>query len=310
MKAAQINEYGDASVIQLNEIPVPPISEGNVLVEVSAVSLNPFDSAVRSGYMKEMIPLVLPATIGGDIAGTITAISGSVENFSVGDRVYGQANVVAGSSGAFAEFAATSADHVGKIPANLDFKEASSLPLIGVSALQALTAHIKLQSGQKIFIHGGGGNIGMVAIQLAKHLGAYVAVTATGEAIESVTALGADEIIDFKHQDFTKILQNYDAVFDTVGGNDFTASFPILKPGGIAVSMAAHADEVVAKEHNVTAISQSTQVTTDMLNTLRQLIESGVITPRIGKVFPFEEIKEAFEARESGSVQGKIVLEL
>lgn len=310
MKAAQINEYGDASVIQINEVNEPIADEGQVLVSVKAVSLNPFDSSVRSGYMKEMIPLQLPATIGGDIAGTVSAVGTGVTEFTVGDNVYGQANVVAGDSGAFAEFAATAHSHVAKIPSNIDFNQASSLPLIGVSAIQALTSHLNLQSGQKIFVHGGAGNIGMVAIQLAKHIGAYIATTATGDGIEAATKLGADEVIDYKSQDFTKLLQNYDAVFDTVGGDDFTKSLHILKQGGIAVSMAGQADEAIASELGVEAIHQMTQVTTEMLNKLSELVEGGVVTPQIGKVFAFEQMKEAFEAREKGTVQGKVVVEL
>lgn len=310
MKAAQINEYGDASVIQINEIDRPPVNDGQVLIAVKAVSLNPFDSTVRSGYMKEMIPLQLPATIGGDIAGTVSVVGAGVTQFTVGDGVYGQANVVAGDSGAFAEFAATAQSHVAKTPSTIDFNGAASLPLIGVSAIQALKSHLNLQPGQKIFIHGGAGNIGMVAVQLAKHIGAYIATTATGEGIGAVTQLGADEIIDYKSQDFAKLLQNYDAVFDTVGGDDFTKSLQILKQGGIAVSMAGQADEAVASKLGVQAIHQMTQVTTEMLNELRELVEAGIVTPQIGKVFPIKQIKDAFEAREGGTVHGKIVVEL
>ncbi|MDN5275116.1 MAG: NADPH:quinone reductase Zn-dependent oxidoreductase [Candidatus Saccharibacteria bacterium] len=310
MKAAQINEYGDASVIQINEVSEPTISEGHVLVAVHAASLNPFDSTVRSGYMKEMVPLQLPVTIGGDIAGIVTAIGNDITHVAVGDKVYGQANVVAGDSGAFAEFAATASAHVAKMPASLDFNQAASLPLIGVSALQALTQHITLQAGQKIFIHGGAGNIGMIAIQVAKYIGAYIATTATGDDIEAATSLGADEVIDYKTQDFAKILEKYDAVFDTVGGDDFTRSLNILKPEGIAVSMAGRADETIAKGLNVQAISQMTQITTEMLTELSRLVEAGVITPQIGKVLPFSQIKEAFEARESGTIHGKVVVEV
>ena len=310
MKAAQINQYGDTSVVQINEVAVPTPTDDQVLVSVRAVSLNPFDSAIRNGYMKDAIPLQLPVTIGGDIAGTITAVGANVTHVTVGDNVYGQANVVAGDSGAFAEFAATATDHIAKMPTTLDFNQAAALPLIGVSALQALTQHIHLQSGQKIFIHGGGGAIGTIAIQLAKHLGAYIAVTATGDDIERVRNLGAGEVIDYKNQDFTKLLQNYDAVFDTVGGDDFTRSLSILHQGGIAVSMAGSADETIVKGLGVQAISQLTRVTTNMLDTLSKLVEAGAIAPHIGKIFPFEQIKEAFVARESAMIPGKIIVEL
>lgn len=310
MKAAQINEYGDASVIQINDIEKPSISEGQVLVEVHGASLNPFDTKIRAGYMKDAIPLQLPTTLGGDIAGVVAEVGEGVTNVTPGDKVYGQANVVAGNSGAFAEYAATKAGEVAQAPKNLDFLQAASLPLVGVSSLQALTTHINLQAEQKIFIHGGAGGIGTIAIQIAKNIGAYVATTATGDGIDIVKQLGADEIIDYKAQDFTEVLHGYDAVFDTVGGDDFNKSLAVLKSGGIAVSMAGQADDTTANELGVTAITQSTHVTTEALDALRQLVESDVVTPQVDKVFPLEQIKEAFTARESGTVKGKVVLEI
>jgi NADPH:quinone reductase-like Zn-dependent oxidoreductase len=199
---------------------------------------------------------------------------------------------------------------VAKSPANLNFNQAGSLPLVGVSALQALKHHIALSSGQKIFIHGGGGGIGTIAIQIAKSYGAYVATTVTGEAIERVKQLGADETIDYKAQDFVETLSEYDAVFDTVGGGDFDKSLSVLKKGGIAVSMTAHVNEARAGDLGITAISQSTHVTTAALNELTKLVEDGMVTPDIGEVFPLLQIKGAFEAREAGGVQGKIVIEI
>lgn len=310
MKAAQINEYGDASVIQINDIEKPSASEGQLLIEVHAASLNPFDTKIRAGYMKDAIPLQFPTTLGGDIAGVVTEVGEGVTNVATGDRVYGQANAVAGNSGAFAEYTATKASEVALAPERLDFTQAASLPLVGVSSLQALTTHINLQPEQKIFIHGGAGGIGTIAIQVAKNIGAYVATTATGEGIDVVKQLGADEVIDYKAQDFTEVLHGYDAVFDTVGGDDFNKSLAVLKSGGIAVSMAGQADDTTANELGVTAITQSTHVTTEALDALRQLVESDVVTPQVDKVFPFEQIKEAFEARESGTVKGKVILEI
>jgi alcohol dehydrogenase len=310
MKAAQINSYGDASVIQINEIEKPTVSEGKVLVEVYATSLNPFDTSVRAGYLKEMIPLQLPVTLGGDIAGVVSEVGVGVTNVSVGDKIYGQANIVAGNSGAFAEFAATSAGQVAKMPDNLDFQQAASLPLVGVSALQALKKHIGLQAGQKIFIHGGAGGIGTMAIQIAKHIGAYVVTTATGEGARLVKELGADEVIDYKEQDFMEVLHDLDAVFDTVGGDDFTRSFGVLKRGGIAVSMIAAVDEAKATEYGVVAVRQSTQVTSEQLDQLRTLVESGAVVPQIDKIFPLTHIVQAFESKENGTVNGKIVIQI
>jgi alcohol dehydrogenase len=310
MKAAQINEYGEPSVIQINDIEKPVVAPNKVLVEVHASSLNPFDSKIRQGYMKDSIPLQFPTTLGGDIAGIVTELGEGVTHLSVGDTVYGQANVVAGNSGAFAEFALTAADQVAKAPTNMDFAQAASLPLVGVSALQAIVHHINLQSGQKIFIHGGAGGIGTIAIQIAKHIGAYVATTATGEGVEYVTQLGADQVIDYKAQDFSQTLHDFDAVFDAVGGDDFDKSFGILKQDGRAVSMTAQPDKAKAAERGITAITQSTHVTTTALDELRALVEAGVVTPHIDKVFPLDQIQAAFTARENGTIRGKVVLQI
>jgi NADPH:quinone reductase-like Zn-dependent oxidoreductase len=227
MKAAQINEYGHADVIEVSDIAKPTLGEGQVLVEVHAASINPFDTIVREGHVAQMIKS-LPVTLGGDIAGVVTEVGSGVTEFAVGDKVYGQANAVAGNSGAFAEFAATAASQVGNMPANLSFVEAGAIPLTGESALQVITGHMKLAPGQKILIHGGAGGIGTVAIQIAKHLGAYVATTATGEGIQYVTDLGADEVIDYASQKFEDSVHDYDAVFDTVGGDTYVRSFGVL----------------------------------------------------------------------------------
>lgn len=309
MKAAQINEYGDQSVIVINEIDKPVVGSGQVLVEVHASSINPFDTAVREGYVKEMIPLQLPVTLGGDIAGVVVEVGEGVTNVAVGDKVYGQASAVAGNSGAFAEFAVTSASQIAKAPEGLDFKQSASLPLTGVSGWQALTQHIKLQPRQKIFIHGGAGGIGTIAIQIAKNIGAYTATTATGEGVDYVKQLGADEVIDYKTQDFAELLNGYDAVFDTVG-DDFTKTLTVLKKGGIAVSMIAQADEAKANALGVTALTQASQVTTTALDELSKLVDNGVVTAHVDKVFPLAQIKEAFEARETGKVLGKVVIEV
>lgn len=310
MKAARINEYGNAGVVQITEIDKPTVSEGQVLVEVRASSINPFDKTIREGYMKDAIPLELPVTLGGDIAGEVVEVGDGVDNFAVGDKVYGQANVVAGNSGAFAEFAAAKAGGLAVMPANLSYLEAASLPLVGVSALQALTEHINLQPGQKLFVHGGGGGIGSIAIQIAKNIGAYVATTATGEQIDMVKKLGADEVLDFKSEDFSTKLSDFDAAFDTVGGDEFVKTFAILKSGGTAVSMIAQPDEAKATELGITAMMQSTHVNTDRLNKLRDLIESGVVAPQVDKVFSLDDIQDAFKAKEEGMVRGKVVLRI
>jgi len=309
MKAAQISEYGDASVIHVNEVDRPTPSANQVLVRAYAASLNPFDSKIRDGVMKDVIPLKFPVTLGGDIAGEVVEIGDDVSNFAIGDRVYGQANTVAGNSGAFAEFVATKASQVAKAPEGLDYVQAAALPLVGVSVLQPLKQHINLQSGQRLFIHGGAGGIGSVAIQVAKHMGAYVATTATGDNIEYVKGLGVDEVVDYKAQDYGETLHDFDAAYDLVG-DDFSKVLTVLKRGGAAVSMVAEADEAQAKNLGVTALHQGTKVTTAVLDDLRQLVESKVIAPQVDQIFPLEQVQQAFIARETGGGRGKIVLKI
>jgi len=280
-----------------------------VLVEVHAASINPFDTIVREGYVRNMIKS-LPITLGGDVAGVVSEVGEGVADFAVGDKVYGQANVVAGNSGAFAEFAATMAGQLGKMPANLSFIEAGAIPLTGESALQVITEHMQLAPGQKILIHGGAGGIGTVAIQIAKHLGAYVATTATDDGIQYVKDLGADEVIDYKAQKFEDVVRDYDAVFDTVGGDTYTRSFAVLKKGGMIVSMVEQENAELASKHEVKAVHQFTKVSTDSLNELSKLIEDGVITVHVDKTYSLGQISQAFTDRESGTVRGKIAIEI
>lgn len=310
MKAAQINEYGDASVVRINDIDKPAAGEGQVLVEVYASSINPVDVAIRSGMMQQMAPLQFPATLGGDIAGVVSEVGAGVTTVAVGDRVYGQANAAFGNSGAFAEFAATAAGQVAKAPGNVGFNEAASLPLVGVSALQALTQHIKLSAGQKILITGASGGVGSLAVQIAKHLGAHVTATASGEGLELAKRLGADTVVDYKSQEVSELPKDFDAVFDNVGGDMFNATLRLLKPGGVGVSMIAQADENLVKELNVTALTQFTQVNTEALSELAGLVETGVVTPQVGRVFSLDDIAEAFRAKENDKVYSKVVIEI
>jgi len=306
MKAARIREYGGPEVVKVGEIDKPAAGRGQVLVEVHASSLNPFDSSVRRGQAQAAITS-LPITLGGDLAGVVAALGDGVSGLAVGDKVWGQASVVAGNSGALAEFAATSAGQVGRMPANLDFYEAASLPLVSVSAWQALVVHLELKAGQKLFVHGGAGGIGSVAVQLAAHLGAHVTATASGDDAAFVRGLGADTVVDYMREDFAR-LADFDAVFDTVGGDDFAKLLRLCKRGGRAVSMIAQIDEPRARELGVTAIRQSTKVTTAALDAVAKLVEDGVIAAQVTQTFALEQVADAFTARESGHARGKIVI--
>jgi NADPH:quinone reductase-like Zn-dependent oxidoreductase len=309
MKAAQIKQYGGPEVVEINEAAEKPaVGEGQVLVAVHASSINPIDWKVRRGYLQQMVPLQFPVTLGGDIAGTIAEVGENVIGFTIGDNVYGQASILGGGSGAYAEYATTKATQIAKMPEGLDFTDAAALPLTGLSALQVIEDHIHIQAGQKILIHGGAGGIGSIAIQIAKHHGAYITTTASKESAEYVKQLGADEVIDYKTQQFEDVVHDYDAVFDTVGGETYQKSFTVLKKGGIIVSMVEQPNEELAKKHEVTALMQMTKTTTESLTRLVQLVKDGVITVHIDKIFPLDQIQEAFTVQESGGVNGKIVV--
>lgn len=308
MKAAQISQYGHADQIKIVDVDKPTVSDGKVLIEVKAASINPFDSKVREGMLGDSFKL--PATLGGDIAGVVAEVGEGVQGIKPGDKVYGQAGVAGGASGAFAEFALTGEQQVALMPQNLDFLQAAAVPLTGLSALQVIQKHMQLQSGQKILIHGGAGGIGTMAIQIAKHLGAYVATTATGDGIAYVKNLGADEVIDYKTQQFDELLDGYDAVFDTVGGDTYQRSFKVLKKDGIVVSMLEQPNESLMQQYGVRAEYQQTRTNRADLDTLRGLIEQGAVTVHVDAAYPLDKAMEAFQAWENGSVKGKIVLQV
>lgn len=311
MKAAQINTYGGPEVIQIVEnISNPSPKQGQMLVEVYAGSINPIDWKIRAGYLQKMAPIVLPFTLGGDFAGKVTKVGEGVSEFKIGDEVYGQAIILNGGSGSFAQYVAANRTNTALKPKSVDFVEAAALPLVGASAVQALEEHIKLAKNQKILIHGGAGGIGHVAIQLAKVLGAHVATTVSAEDMDFAKSLGADEVIDYKTQNFEKILKDFDAVFDTVGGKITDASFNVLKKNGVIVSMVGQPNEDLAKQHGVIAIGQGTNTNTSHLRRVAKLVDSRKLKVEIDKVFPLEQVKEAFKYQEEVHPQSKVVLKI
>jgi NADPH:quinone reductase-like Zn-dependent oxidoreductase len=310
MKAAQITQYGDAGVVTISQdVPRPPAGKAAVLVEVHAASLNPADSFIRLGYMHKMMPLHFPATLGIDIAGVVVEADPGFGTIRTGDRVYGTASVMAGGSGAFAEYASAPAGTLAKAPTGLSFAEAAALPLAGVSALQALET-LKLPKGITLFIQGGSGGVGTFAVKMAKHLGARVVASCRGSAADYVTSLGADQVIDFEKVGFLESLRDCDAVFDTVGGEAYKASFAVLKKGGTIVSMGAQPDAELAAKFGVTAFGMRTDVTTARLDHLARLVNEGAMKVHLDRVFPLDKIRDAFVAREAGHLKGKIVLQI
>lgn len=309
MKAAQIDSYGDVTNIHITDIEKPTITDDQVLVEVSATSINPFDLTVLSGGAVSMAPLAFPATLGLDIAGKIVEIGANVTGFAIGDSVYGTANAMFGASGAFAEFAAANAGNIGRAPSNVSDTEAASFPTAGVSGLQAVDT-LNILSGQKLFIHGGAGGAGSIAIQVAKSRGAYVAATASTENSEFVKSLGADEVIDYKSQDYKEIVSDYDAVFTTVWSENISEVLLTVKDGGAAISLIGPFDDTQAAERNITASAQMTRVSTESLGELRQLVESGAVKPLVDKTFTLDTIKDAYTSLATDSIKGKIAIKI
>ncbi|MBI2611697.1 NADP-dependent oxidoreductase [Candidatus Gottesmanbacteria bacterium] len=311
MKAAQINSYGGIDVLEINEnAPKPSPTENQVLVEIYTTSINPIDYKIRKGYLKQFAPLNFPTTLGGDFAGRVVEVGEGVTNYKVGDEVYGTTIVLSGGSGAFAEMGVANTKNIALKPKSASYIEAAALPLAGSSALQGVEGHIKLKKGQRILIHGGAGGIGHLAIQIAKEKGAYVATTVSGDDKEFVKNLGADQAIDYKNENFAEVLKKFDAVFDTVGGETDNKSFIVLKTGGILVSMLGSPDETLAQKYSVTAIGQNTHTNKDHLNRLRELVDSNTFKVHVDKVFPLDQIKEAFKYQEEGHPRGKVVINI
>lgn len=312
MKSIQIKRYGGSEVVEINQ-STPALSDpsaGKVLVTVKAAGVNPADWKVREGYFQQMTPLQFPSTLGMDFSGVIEKVGEGVHGFKQDEEVYGDAAAIRGRSGAFAEMALANEDSIAHKPKTLSHEEAAGLPLVGVSAWQALVETIRLSGGQKILIHGGAGGIGSIAIQLAMRLGAYIATTVSTNDKEFVQQLGANEAIDYQTQTFEDLLHDYDAVFDTVGGETYTRSFKILKKGGIIVSMIEQPNQELMHRFGVKATSQFTKVNRDRLTRLAQWVDQNNIRVNIDRTFPLDEAGKALDYQRDIHPRGKIVLRM
>jgi NADPH:quinone reductase-like Zn-dependent oxidoreductase len=300
-------------VIEINQnTPLLNLSSEKILVDVKAAGVNPIDWKISEGYMKQMISLQFPSTLGMDFSGIIKEVSKdiSTEEYKQGDEVYGQASVTNGGTGAFAEIALTNTDNVALKPKSLNYAEAAALPLVGVSAWQALVENMELSKDQKILIHGGAGGIGSIAIPLAKNLDAYVATTASSDDKEFVHKLGADEVIDYKNQSFEDLIHDYDAVYDTVGGQTYTKSFKVLKKGGIIVSMLEPPNSDLMEKFGVKAIFQLTQVNKDRLTQLAKWIDKNNIKIHVDKTFSLDETAKALDYVKDVHPRGKVIIKI
>ena len=286
------------------------MSSGKVLVTIKAAGVNPADWKIREGGLQQMISLQFPSTLGMDFSGVIKQVGESVAHseFKQGDEVYGQAGVVNGGSGAFAEIALAKTEDISNKPKRLNHSEAAALPLVGVSAWRALMENIGLSNGQRILIHGGAGGIGSIAIQIAKNLGAYVATTVSANDKEFIQELGADPVIDYKNQNFEDLLHDYDAVFDTVGGETYKRSFKVLKKEGIIVSMLEQPNSGLMNQYHIKAIFQFTQADRERLTKLAKWVDQNNIRVNVDRTFSLDEAADALDYQKDVHPRGKVVL--
>jgi alcohol dehydrogenase len=331
MQAMIIERYGKVP-LKLADMPVPTLGENDVLAEIFSASINPVDFKIRDGKVRMLVKYDMPLILGNDFSGVVKQVGSRVKKFKVGDEIYGRA--VKDRIGTFAEYIAIDEDAISLKLKNLSFEEAASIPLVGLTSYQALHGILKLSAGQKVLIHGGSGGVGTFAIQLAKSMGAYVATTASEAGFQLVKELGADFIINYRNEEFDKILQNYDAVFDTIGGTTLEKSFRVVKPGGQIVSIAGLPNASFGREYgtgffktslfriatlNITKLEKQYNVkytylfmkpSGEQLRIITELIESEKIKPVIDRIFPFENAQKAMEYSESGRAKGKIILKI
>jgi alcohol dehydrogenase len=310
MKAAQINKYGQSDAVEFNKnAQKPAVIPGKILIETFAASVNPVDWKISAGYLLQKTgPLQFPITLGSDFAGIVTEVGTNVSGFKKGDEVYGMAGIIHNGLGTFAEFTLADPKLTAQKPKKINFIEAAALPLAGTSAWQALVDYMELNKGQKILIHGGAGGLGSVAIQIAKHIGAYVATTASMKNKDYVKSLGADEIIDYQNQAFETLLHDFDAVFDTVGGDTYVKSFQVLKRNGVIVSMLMPPNKDLTEKYGVKVIHEWTEPTTDRLTKIANLVDQGVIKINIDETFPLDQATQALTYQQKEHPRGKVVI--
>ncbi|WP_336009927.1 NADP-dependent oxidoreductase [Acinetobacter calcoaceticus] len=330
MKAAYINRYGHIDDVQVGEQPKPSLSKDAVLVKVHAASINPLDIRVLEGEFKAILPVKFPFILGSDFAGTVIEVGSNVTQFKAGDEVYAKIDL----NGAFAEYTVVQQSSLALKPKNISMELAASLPLVALTAWQALVEIAKVQSGQKVLIHAGSGGVGSIAIQLAKSLGAIVATTTSGKNTRWVRELGADIIIDYKTADFEQELKDYDVVLDTQGGKTLEKSLNVVKRGGRIISISGPPDQAFAeavnpnrflkcvipllswsirhkaKKRGITYSFLFMQPNGQQLSKISELVEAGKIKPIVDQTYDFAQIKEAFQYVNTGRSKGKVVLKI
>ena len=328
MRAFVVDKYGPDS-LRAAEVPEPTVGDRDVLVDVAAAGVNPLDAMIRNGEFKFLLPYRRPFTLGHDVAGVVIAIGAEVTGFVVGDEVYARPRDL--RIGTFAERIAIDEHDVAHKPASLTMEQAAAVPLVALASWQALVELAAIRPGQRVLIHGGAGGLGATAVQLAHHLGAHVAATASAADTDKVRALGADEVVDYRSTDFADVLSNLDVVLDSRGGTNLEKSLTVLAPGGLAISVVGPPDPAFARQLGkpllapvMAALSAKVRRRTRKLGVryaflfmhadgprlaeLAPLYDAGALRPTLDRTFPFDQTPAALAHLEQGHAKGKVVV--
>jgi NADPH:quinone reductase-like Zn-dependent oxidoreductase len=329
MKAFVVEQYGKDG-LRAADVAEPEVGERDVLVKVSAAGINPLDMMVRNGEFKRLLRYRTPFVLGHDVAGVVTGVGSAVRDLQVGDEVYARPRDL--RIGTFAEYIAIDQDDVAPKPNSLTLHEAAAVPLVSLAAWQALVDRAHLKPGQKVLVHAGSGGLGSTVIQLAKHLGATVATTASEGNAELVRSVGADVVVDYTKEDFAEVLSRYDVVLDSLGGDNLEKSLTVLKPGGQAIGVSGPPDPGFAKQLGAPKfigvvmglLSRKVrnqarklgvrysflfmQANGGQLRDLAVLYDAGHLRPLIDQTFPFDQAREAMAYVEQGRANGKVII--
>jgi alcohol dehydrogenase len=332
MRAFLLDRYGKQRALKLSDVPMPALRDDEVMVEVHAAGVNLLDVKIRNGEFKLILPYRLPLVLGHDVAGVVVQTGALVRGFEVGDEVYARADDF--RIGTFAEFVPVKASSLAPKPRNLSMAQAASIPLVGLTAWQALVEKAALKPGQKVFIQAGSGGVGTFAIQLAKHLGASVATTTSAANAALVKGLGADVVVDYRSQDSEAALRDYDVVLNSQDAKTLEKSLRVLRPGGKLISISGPPDPEFGQAIGAPRLVQWVmrllsagvrrrararglgyaflfmKADGAQLREITRLIEAGAIRPVVDKVFPFEATNEALAYAEAGRAKGKVVIQV
>jgi NADPH:quinone reductase-like Zn-dependent oxidoreductase len=331
VKAAIIREYGSSEELEVADVPEPRLeAPDEMIVDVRAASVNPVDFKIRDGELRRLIRYRFPLVLGNDLAGVVREAGPAVARFRPGDRVF--ARLAKDRIGAFAERAPVREAHAAAIPGGLGFEDAASLPLVALTAWQAFVDCAALAPGQRVLVHAGAGGLGTAAIQIAKHLGAWVATTASARRAPLLRSLGADQVVDYKTERFDEVVRDVDVVLDTIGGETQTRSLHVLRPGGVLVAVTGLPDAAFAREWGMAWFARAAlallgrrraalvrrlgvryrflfmRPSGEQLARVGELVAAGKVRPVIDRVFPLEEARAALEYVEAGHACGKVVI--